>query len=366
MGDREPVGLVPQPLEQVETLAGPGQDHRLLDVGQPHLLQPLGQPAQGDVGDAQLVQRLGRRGDLGRTAVDHHQDGRVRELARRPGRPGRPATGPSAPVAASSRHGRSSISRRNRRVITSCMAATSFWPSTLRMTNRRYSLLRGRPSSNTTIEATTSVPCRLEMSKHSIRSGAVGSSSASWISSSARLRVDRSPARVVLCLIRVSLGVPADGLHQGPLVAALRHPDVDVRTRAARSASGSATRARRAAPGPGSPAARRPGRWCRGRSRRTAGAGTARSARRCRTSSNRSATQPRCAPDPAAADVEDLHGHLERVLGQRDHVGVGAVAEAPRRSAPWPAAGRRCRLAAGRPARTPGRRWPPASPAPAA
>ena len=33
------------------------------------------------------------------------------------------------------------------------------------------------------------------------------------------------------------------------------------------------------------------------------------------------------AADPAAADVEDLHGGLERVLGERDHVGVGAVAE---------------------------------------
>ena len=33
------------------------------------------------------------------------------------------------------------------------------------------------------------------------------------------------------------------------------------------------------------------------------------------------------AADPAAADVEDLHGDLERVLGERDHVGVGAVAE---------------------------------------
>ena len=32
-------------------------------------------------------------------------------------------------------------------------------------------------------------------------------------------------------------------------------------------------------------------------------------------------------PDPAAADVEDLHGHLQRVLGQRDHIGVRAVAE---------------------------------------
>ena len=33
------------------------------------------------------------------------------------------------------------------------------------------------------------------------------------------------------------------------------------------------------------------------------------------------------AADPAAADVEDLDRDLERVLGQRDHVGVGAVAE---------------------------------------
>ncbi len=32
-------------------------------------------------------------------------------------------------------------------------------------------------------------------------------------------------------------------------------------------------------------------------------------------------------PDPAAAHVEDLDGDLERVLGQRDDVGVGAVAE---------------------------------------
>ena len=33
------------------------------------------------------------------------------------------------------------------------------------------------------------------------------------------------------------------------------------------------------------------------------------------------------AADPAAAHVEDLDGDLERVLGERDHVGVGAVAE---------------------------------------
>ena len=33
------------------------------------------------------------------------------------------------------------------------------------------------------------------------------------------------------------------------------------------------------------------------------------------------------APDPAAAHVEDLHGGLELVFRQRDHVAVGAVAE---------------------------------------
>ena len=33
------------------------------------------------------------------------------------------------------------------------------------------------------------------------------------------------------------------------------------------------------------------------------------------------------AADPAAAHVEDLDGDLERVLGERDHVGVGTVAE---------------------------------------
>ena len=33
------------------------------------------------------------------------------------------------------------------------------------------------------------------------------------------------------------------------------------------------------------------------------------------------------AADPAAADVEDLHRGLELVLGEREDVGVGAVAE---------------------------------------
>ena len=47
--------------------------------------------------------------------------------------------------------------------MTSCIAATSLWPS-LRIVKRRYSDLRGSPSSNTTIDATVSVAPRLEMS----------------------------------------------------------------------------------------------------------------------------------------------------------------------------------------------------------
>ena len=56
MGDREAVRLVPQPLQQVEALAGPRQDHWFVDVGQPHLLQPFGKATQGDVVDAELVE----------------------------------------------------------------------------------------------------------------------------------------------------------------------------------------------------------------------------------------------------------------------------------------------------------------------
>ena len=85
--------------------------------------------------------------------------------------------------------------RRKRRPITSEMAATSFCPSKPLIANFRYSEGRGRPSSKTTMEATTSSAPRFETSKHSIRSGAVGRSSASVSSVSAWLRVVRSPER---------------------------------------------------------------------------------------------------------------------------------------------------------------------------
>src|SRR5260370_256648 len=73
------------------------------------------------------------------------------------------------------------------------------------MANLRYSDLRTRPSSNTTIDATTWVPWRLETSKHSIRSGGVSRPSASCISCMAWLRVLRSLARLVLCSARASV-----------------------------------------------------------------------------------------------------------------------------------------------------------------
>jgi hypothetical protein len=42
--------------------------------------------------------------------------------------------------------------------MTSAMVAKSSAPSTVRILKRRYSLRAGRPSSNTTIDATGSVP----------------------------------------------------------------------------------------------------------------------------------------------------------------------------------------------------------------
>ena len=110
---------------------------------------------------------------------------------------------------------------------TSCIAAvSSVAPSSSpRTMNRRYSRLRGRPSSNTTIEATTSVPCTwrdveaLDAQRRLVAARAPPAAPAS-----AWLRVVRSPARVSLVQGQGLLGVAGDRLHQRPLVAALRHP----------------------------------------------------------------------------------------------------------------------------------------------
>ena len=99
------------------------------------------------------------------------------------------------------------------------------------MMNRRYSLLRGSPSSKTTIEATTSVPWRLEMSKHSIRSGEVGRSSASGLFQSP-IAGGQIPGPCRLVPNQRLSGIPGDGVHQRPLVASLRHSDLHCRTTA--------------------------------------------------------------------------------------------------------------------------------------
>src|SRR5690606_35339917 len=79
LGDREPVGLVADALQQGQAFAGALQDDGVLLPRQPDLLQALGQTAQGDVGDAELVHRLLGGSDLGRAAVDHHEARRVGE-----------------------------------------------------------------------------------------------------------------------------------------------------------------------------------------------------------------------------------------------------------------------------------------------
>src|SRR5690348_13622235 len=80
VGDGEPVGLVPDPLEQVEPFAAARQDDRVLLARRPDFLQALGQAADGDVVDAELGQ--GPRGGVGleRAAVHDDQVRRVGEL----------------------------------------------------------------------------------------------------------------------------------------------------------------------------------------------------------------------------------------------------------------------------------------------
>lgn len=79
VGDREAVGLVPYTLEQIQALTGAGQDHRVVLAGYPDLLQALGEAADSDVVDAQLVQRPLGGGDLRLPAVDDDELRRIGE-----------------------------------------------------------------------------------------------------------------------------------------------------------------------------------------------------------------------------------------------------------------------------------------------
>ena len=180
VGDREAVRLVAQALHQEQRVAVPRQDHREVAVRLPELLEPL-----RDAGERDARRRprpraraspprpaAGRRRRAGGSAG--RRSGRPAARARTPRRPGARAGG-AAP-------GRSSRCRR------SCSATL----------NRRYWSFRGSPSSNTTIEATTSVPPRWETSKHSMRSGASSSPSASCRSAIACDRAVKSALRRVL------------------------------------------------------------------------------------------------------------------------------------------------------------------------
>ena len=81
VGDGESVRLVTHPLQQIQALAVARHDDRVRLGGHPHLFQPLGQADHRDVGDAELLEHGAGRIDLGRTAVDDVQIGRVGEPA---------------------------------------------------------------------------------------------------------------------------------------------------------------------------------------------------------------------------------------------------------------------------------------------
>ena len=228
-----------------------GDDHRVLLVGQPDLLEPLGQAADRDVDDAELV-----ASPPGRPRPAAGRRRRPRARARRrtcaAGRSrGRPASGRSS-VSTSVDRACSSSSRRNRRVITSCIDATSFCPSTPLITKRRYSLLRGQPV--------------LEDDHAGHHLGALEVGDVVALDAQRRLveaerlldllqrLVAGGQVGAALGLVHHQrlAGVAGHGLLQRPLVAALRHPDPDPAPPALGRAAPRTSRARAAAPAPGS------------------------------------------------------------------------------------------------------------------
>ena len=209
-------------------------------AGQPDLLEPLGQPAERDVVDAELVQRALGRGDLRRAAVDDDEVRRVGELARPAGLRVDAGRAPPAAVDAGAvgrrPRGRRSgparrRSRRNRRLITSWIEATSppapgrsrlapddeaavlalAGQAVLEDHHRRddLALLQVRDVEALDAQRRLVEPERLlDLLQRE----------------AARGQVAAAPGLVQRERL---LGVARDGLHQRPLVAALRHPQVD-------------------------------------------------------------------------------------------------------------------------------------------
>ena len=186
--------------------------------------------------------------------------------------------------------------------------------------NRRYSDLRGRPSSKTTIDATTWVPCTWQMSKHSMRSGASSRLEGVLQLLSAWLRVVRSPARVTLCRARpawrcgatVSIRVrlsPRRGTRRSTRLPRRADSHSDERLGVV-GEHGHEHLARHGVAGLAAVDLLEQVLDDVGR-----GLGVA------------LGDPAALATDPAAAHVEELHRHLELVLGEGEHVGVGGVGQ---------------------------------------
>src|ERR1700757_1557422 len=82
VGDGEPVGLVTDPLQQIEPLAVARHDDRVRLGRHPDLFEPFRQTDHRDVGDTEFVQDGAGRVDLRRATPDDIQIGRVSEPAR--------------------------------------------------------------------------------------------------------------------------------------------------------------------------------------------------------------------------------------------------------------------------------------------
>jgi hypothetical protein len=193
-------------------------------------------------------------------------------------------------------------------------------PASARMMKRRYSEVRASPSSKTTIEATIWVPCTWLTSKHSMRSGASASPSASCSSRQRQAARGEVTGPGELVPRQRLLGVLTHGLHERALVAALRHPHLDRGSAVRREPCRHPVRVARQ---------HRDEHFLGDRFGRLVAVDLLQqvldqAALRLRAPVD---DPPALATHAPAPDVEDLDGRLELVLGQGKDVGVGGVAE---------------------------------------
>ena len=138
--DGEAVRLVAQALDQVQRGAGAVEQQAVLAVGQHDLLDALGEAEHGDV-QAERVHGVLRGGELAAAAVDEYEVRHLAEGAVRLAQAVGEAAGDDLV------HGGEVVRAHDR--------LDAKW---------RYSLRAAAPSMATTMEATESAPCVLEMS----------------------------------------------------------------------------------------------------------------------------------------------------------------------------------------------------------